>query len=482
MKLESSERDRSDLEHIFHPRSVAVAGVSGDTFGVAHTLLAPFLRTGFKGPIYPLNPHGGDIWGLTIHRSLDEVPGPVDYVVVCIPAPLVPQLMEDCVAKGVRAVCIFTAGFSELDEAEGAALEARVVDIARRGGVRVIGPNCWGIYNPRENLCFAPDLPVEGGHVGFLGQSGGNTGYAVRLGCTRGLRFSKVVSYGNACDVNESDLLQYFARDPETRVIGAYVEGARDGRRFLSSLDEAAAAKPVILMKGGVRTAGAEAAASHTGVLVGSETIWDTVARQAGVVTAESVDEMVDAAVAFSFMPAPEGRNVAIIGGGGGVAVLSADACERAGLQVPPFPSQVREQLKQLLPPVGTILRNPIDTQWIITVSPENLARIVEVLDRWDGCDVVLAHFPLDIGPVLFHEIGSGALDALVDSVIQAAGKCRKPVALSVHTVAYPQSWELLLKTEQRCIEAGVPFFRSVSSAARALSRVAAYHQARASR
>lgn len=475
------KRNSSDLDHIFHPRSIAVAGVSGGSFGVGSTLLAPLLRGGFRGPIYPLNPRGGEVWGLEIFRSLDEVPGPVDYVIVSIPAPLVPQFMENCVTKGVKAVSIFSAGFSETGKAEGAGLEAEIVDIARRGAVRVLGPNCWGIYNPREKLCFSHDFPIEAGHMAFVGQSGGNCGYAVRLGFARGLRFSKVVSYGNACDVNESDLLQYFGRDPETHVIGAYVEGVRDGRRFLKSLREAAAAKPVILIKGGARTAGAEAAASHTGALVGSEGIWDTVVRQAGVVSAETVEEMVDTALAFSSMAAPRGRNIAIVGGGGGVAVLSADACERAGLNVPPFPPAVRDELRRLLPPVGTILRNPIDTQWIITVSPENLARIIEMLDRWEGCDVVLAHFPLDIGPMLFHEVGSSALEALVDSVVQASKRCRKPVALSLHSVAYPQSWELLLRIEQRCIEAGIPFFRSVSAAATAISGAVGYYEAKAS-
>ena len=476
----SSSKERSDLEHIFHPRSVAVAGISSKSGGLAFTLLAPLLRCGFKGRVYPLNPKGGEIWGMKLYSSLKEIPEPVDYVIVCIPAHLTLKLMEDCVAKGVKVVSLFTAGFSELGDAEGARLEDRIVEIARQGGIRVLGPNCWGIYNPKENLCFSHDFSTEAGHVGFLGQSGGNSGYAIRLGCARGLRFSKVVSYGNACDINESDLLEYFAHDPETKVIGAYIEGVKDGRRFLRVLDEAAKAKPVIIIKGGRKMAGAEAAASHTGAMVSSEAIWDTIFKQKGVISVDSIDEMVDVALTFLNMPVPQGRNTAIIGGGGGVAVLAADACERAGLTVPRFTPEIRRKLQQLLPTVGTILRNPIDTQWVITVTPQQLSQITNILAQWDGCDLLLAHYPMDIGPILFHEIGSASLDALIDSIIQTARTCTKPVAVALHAVAYPQSWEILLKTEQRCIEAGLPVFRSVSSAARAISRFIQYYEDRA--
>lgn len=476
----SSSKERSDLEHIFHPRSVVVAGISSKGGGIALALLAPLLRCGFKGRVYALNPKGGEFWGMNIHSSLKDIPGPVDYVIVCIPAHLTPQLMEDCVAKGVKVVSIFTAGFSELGDAEGAKLEARIVEIARRGGIRVLGPNCWGIYNPKENLCFAHDFPIEAGNVGFLGQSGGNSGYAVRIGCVRGLRFSKVVSYGNACDIDESDLLEYFAHDTETKIIGAYIEGVKDGRRFLAALEEAARAKPVIIIKGGRKKAGAEAAASHTGVLVSSETIWDTLLKQKGVISVDSIDEMVDVALAFCNMPVPRGRNTAIIGGGGGAAVLTTDACERAGLIVPTFSPEIRQKLQKLLPPVGTILRNPIDTQWVITVSPQQLSQIINVLAQWDGCDLLLAHYPMDIGPILFHEIGSASLDALIESIIQSSKTCNKPMAVALHTVAYPQSWEILLKNEQRCIQAGIPVFRSVSSAAIALNRFVKYYEDRA--
>ena len=358
--MDSRTQQRSDLDHIFRPRSIAVAGISSEGFSAAHTLLAPLVRCAFKGQVYPLNPSGGEIWGLKIYPSLEDIPEPVDYVIVCIPAHLTPQLVEDCVTKGVKTVCIFTAGFSELGTRQGVELEDKIVDIARGAGMRVLGPNCWGIYHPKDNLCFSGDFSTEPGCFGFLGQSGGNSSYAIRFGCSRGLRFSKAVSYGNACDINESDLLEYFARDPETRVIGAYVEGVRDGRRFLRALGEASRAKPVILIKGGRKTAGAEAAASHTGALVSSEKLWDALLKQKGAIAVDSVEEMVDVALALLHMPAPKGRNTAIIGGGGGVTVLAADACERAGLSVPRFAPQVRKRLHLLPVEVCIILPSKV--------------------------------------------------------------------------------------------------------------------------
>jgi acyl-CoA synthetase (NDP forming) len=416
--IEDSRKSNDGIEYIFHPRSVAVAGVSNKPFTMGQLLLSPFLKCGFKGNIYPLNPNGGKIWGMKIYSSLKEIPGEIDYVVLSIPAPLTPQFMEDCVAKGVKVVSIFSAGFSESAGAEGSMIEARIVEIARRGEIRIIGPNCWGIYYPKEGLSFCSDFSAEAGCVGFIGQSGGNSAYMVRSGYARGVRFSKVISYGNACDLNESDFLEYFAHDPETKIIAAYIEGVRDGRRFLKVLGKASRVKPVVLIKGGKKGAGAVAAASHTGALVSSETIWDTLFKQTGVVGVDSVDEMVDAVLAFLKMPVPMGRNAAIIGGGGGVTVLAADVCERAGLNVPLFSSALRNSLQEFFPPVGTILKNPVDTQWILSITPEQLSNIINLVAGWEEIDVLIVHYAIDIGPLLFHEIDSKPLDALIDSLI----------------------------------------------------------------
>ncbi len=211
--------------------------------------LMSFHHFGLKGHVYPVHPKESEVGGLKCYPSVKDIPGPVDYVFGVIPARFTPQFMEDCVVKVVKVVSFFTAGFSESGEAKGKKLEAEIVQIARRGGIRVIGPNCVGIYCPSAGLSFCADFSRKSGSLSLLCQSGGNTCYLVRAFTTRGVYINKAVSYGNACDINETDLLEYFTHDPETRIITAYIEGVKDGKRFLRVLREAAQAKPVIILK-----------------------------------------------------------------------------------------------------------------------------------------------------------------------------------------------------------------------------------------
>ncbi len=199
----------TDLEYIFHPRSVAVVGVSQNPVQLG--LMRPFITCGFAGPVYPVNRQGGEILGLKVYTSLNDIPGTVDYVVFGTPAPSIPRLLEDCAVKGVKVASLFTAGFGESGNAEGSALQDEICTIARRGGIRLIGPNCLGLYCPAGRISFIPDPPLEPGPVGFIAQSGGNSVYMIRAGAARGLSFSKVVSYGNAADIDESELLDYLA-------------------------------------------------------------------------------------------------------------------------------------------------------------------------------------------------------------------------------------------------------------------------------
>jgi acyl-CoA synthetase (NDP forming) len=272
----STKVDAESLEYIFHPRSVAIIGIPSDQAQpIGSGLLDPFSELEFDGKLYPVNPKGGKWRSLKVYSSLEEIPGPVDYVIVAIPASATPKLIEDCVAKGVKAALFVAAGFSEVGTEEGRRLEEEIVEIARKGGVRIIGPNCFGIYCPKTKLSSGLGFPKECGNVGFISQSGGSYFYTVRAAASRGVRFSKAISYGNACDLNESDFLEYFAQDPDTEVIAAYIEGVKEGRRFLKALEEAAKMKPVIIHKGGYTEAGIKTAASHTGALAGENVIWD---------------------------------------------------------------------------------------------------------------------------------------------------------------------------------------------------------------
>ncbi len=275
-------------------------------------------------------------------------------------------LLDDCAAKKVKVVQFFTAGFSETGEEEGRRLEREMVKKARQGGFRIIGPNCIGVYSPANNMPFGPAPHLgEVGTVAVISQSGGHAGSILEIGVTRGIHFSKIVSFGNGCDLDSVDYLEYFAADPETTIIGAYLEGVKQGQRFFELAREISKTKPLVIWKGGKTEAGAEAAASHTGALAISESIWSAVLRQAGVVKVESLEELADTLLTFQHYPPFLGDSVAIIaglaGGGGGESVSSTDACASAGLDVPPFTEETRRRLKPILPQAGSILRNPLD-------------------------------------------------------------------------------------------------------------------------
>jgi acyl-CoA synthetase (NDP forming) len=289
------------LEYIFHPRSIAIVGISADLpkLWIKRVYLESLIKNGYPGQVYLVNPKGGEMDGLPIYRSLKDIPGPVDHAVISVPAAYTPKIMEDCRDIGVKVAHIFASGFAETGETDRIELQNRLVAIARQGNMRIIGPNCLGLFYPRGKIGLSPDLSMEPGPIGFLCQSGGNVTFMARHAASRGLRFSKIVSYGNACDIDECDLLDYFASDPETKVIAAYIEGAHDGVRLLKVLKRAAAAKPVVVFKGGFSPDGLRAAASHTGSLAGADKVWDGLLRQVGAIRVYSIEEMVDVLVAL---------------------------------------------------------------------------------------------------------------------------------------------------------------------------------------
>ena len=271
----------SELRPIFYPRTLAVVGVSRDEAKFGSLFLRALLDFGFKGRIYPVHPEGGEILGLKAYPSVRDIPEPVDLAAIMVPAPHVPAVLEDCLAKGVPGAEVFTSGFSETGDERAAALERELARIARRG-IRIVGPNCFGIYCPGGGLTLLPggNFQRESGPVGFITQSGGHAVEFAREGRGRGIRFSKVISYGNGCDLNESDLLEYMAQDDETRIIAMYLEGPRDGRRFARLVKELAPRKPVVIWKAGLTRTGGRAVRSHTASLAGEEAVWEAFFRQ----------------------------------------------------------------------------------------------------------------------------------------------------------------------------------------------------------
>ena len=349
------------LEEILNPQSIAVVGASGNPNARGFDFIQPLLKFGYKGKLYPVNPKYSEVLGLKAYPSIKEIPGFVDYVISCVPASAVLDLLADCSQKGVKAVHLYTARFSETGRRDAAELEQEILRQARKDGIRLIGPNCIGVYYPGKGLSFDHTFPRESGPVGVASQSGGAARNLVYLATMRGIRFSKVISYGNALDFNESDFLDYFSEDPETEIIVMYIEGVKDGRRFFQSLRNAASAKPVIIIKGGRGKSGARTIASHTASLASSMTTWETLVAQAGAVSAKSLEETIDTAVAFTFLPPISGRSVGIAGGGGGDSVLGADQCEEAGFDVIPLPEDMRAEIKRNGFPIWDWIGNPAD-------------------------------------------------------------------------------------------------------------------------
>jgi acyl-CoA synthetase (NDP forming) len=463
-----------DLEYIFHPRSIAIVGVSRDPSSYAtSSFLKPLIQFGYEGKTYPVNPKVSEILGVKAYPSILDIPSPVEYVICCIRAELTPELMKECVTKGVKVIQLFTSGFSETGQEKGIRMERQIAEIARHGGIRVIGPNCMGIYCPGSRISFDPSFPKESGSFGFLCQSGGNSIELVQLGDARGIRFSKVVSFGNACDLNEADFMEYFAHDPQTEVIVGYLEGMKEGLRFINSLREAASAKPIIMLKGGEGEAGIEAVASHTGALAGNSAVWDSLFRQLGIIQVHDLEELVDLLLLFQHLKPPRGRRLGLVGTGGGRGVLATDSCEREGIAVPPFPEAVRRKLRELAPEEtypGTSVRNPVDSAGL-DWNPNIFSQILKTMADYDGLDFILAYTRVTFGTERVAKV--------IDSLTETKRNLAKPIAMVVRHSEEPKTVSYAFEIQNRCHQVGIPTFPSFSRAARAISRFIQYHEQR---
>jgi acyl-CoA synthetase (NDP forming) len=487
---------------MFHPSSIAIVGISEDLpkLWIRRLYFDSLLQTKFPGQIYLVNPKGGELAGFPMYRTLTDVPGPVDHVVVSIPAKYTPALLEECLAKGVKTVHVFSSGYAETGEPDRIDLQNKLVEIARRGNMRIIGPNCLGIYYPKGHIGLSPDFTMEAGSIGYLCQSGGNVDFTVRHATSRGLRFSKVVSYGNASDINECDLLDYFSWDPETKVIAAYIEGISDGRRFAQVLKKAAAAKPVVVFKGGYTAGGLKAAASHTGSLAGADAVWDGLLKQVGAIRVYGVEELVDVLVALVRMTPPKGVNTCVLGNGGGASVMATDEIERAGLRMAPMPPGARERIKQFIDLANSMLRNPIDVSPIAALDGfalladglqrkpvdvlrdraatplgSNWGRLLQIVNEWPELDLVIFQHGFDISPMPIDDfIVAGSTGPLV----LAARELNMPKALVLHSMGNDQAWRASESLRALAAEFGLPLFLSMRAAASAVRKLIDFNRA----
>ncbi|MCX8176333.1 MAG: CoA-binding protein, partial [Candidatus Bathyarchaeota archaeon] len=353
-----------ELKPLFYPNSVAVVGATETVGKYGFNTFFNLLSGGFKGKIYPVNNRVDKVLGFKAYKSVKDIPEDLDLVVVVVPALQVPVVIEDCVEKNVKACIVISAGFRETGD-EGKKLEDEVVNIARRGGVRVVGPNCMGIFNTTVNLnVLMASIPLDfssfKGKISFVSQSGNLGTNMVIWGLIRGIGFNKFVSSGNEADLTCEDFIEYFSCDPETKVIMAYVEGFKPNSRFPRLAKEVTRKKPLVILKTGATEAGAKAARSHVGAMAVRDEIVDALFKQTGVIRVHSVEEFFDTAVALANQPLPRGKRVGIVTTGGGWGVVCADTCGKLGLEVPSLSRETIEKIDGLLPSYWS-KSNPVD-------------------------------------------------------------------------------------------------------------------------
>ncbi len=431
------------LDFLFRPKAVAVVGASREPGKVGHTVLENLLSAGFRGSIYPVNPKAQEILGLKAYPSVSAIPGEVELAVIAIRAPLVPQVIEECGKKGVRAAVILSAGFRETGR-EGAQLEREVLTKAQKFGLRIVGPNCLGVLDTyaRLNVTFAAVKPLRGA-VGFFSQSGALCLHLLEWSRAEKVGLSRFVSLGNKCDVSEVECLRALGEDPHTRVILGYLEGIDDGRAFVEVAREVSRKKPVVIFKSGVTGAGARAASSHTGSLAGSEQAFSAAVKKARVIRAATLQEFFDQALFFALQPPMKGPAVAVLTNSGGPGIVAADAIERSALEIPTLGPETVDKLRKILPPYAAFY-NPVDVAG--DADAERYEKALQILledPKINGILIILSHTatvdPAEVAERIIRKKGKKPLTACFlgkESVRKGAGLLKRK---GVPVFPYPE-------------------------------------------
>jgi acetate---CoA ligase (ADP-forming) len=471
--LLSEMRDRlsaaASIRPFFRPNAVAIAGASRDSSSIGYRILDELLRAGFTGPVYAVNPNAPEVHSIKAYVSVRDVPAPLDLVIIAVPRDAVPAVVDDCAARGVRALVVITAGFSEAGTS-GRELQDELLRKVRGYGMRMIGPNCMGLLNAdpqvRLNASFSPVFPTAG-NLAMSSQSGALGLAVLALASERQIGFSTFISVGNKADVSGNDLLQYWETDNQTGVILLYLESFGNPRRFARIARRVGRSKPIVAVKAGRTRSGRRAAGSHTAALAANDVAVDALFRQTGVVRAETIDGLFDIASLLGSQPLPRSRRVAIVTNAGGPGILCADACEAGGLSIAEFSEAVQKQLRAFLPPAATVT-NPVDM--VASAGPDSYRRTIQTVLASSNIDsLVVIYIPVDRGDTepFAEAIRSGIEEG------RAAGGDGKPVLACLMTSAMRQE---ILQTRDEI----VPVYAFPEAPAMALAKCAAYAEWRA--
>jgi acyl-CoA synthetase (NDP forming) len=396
IEVEMPSLPKTDFELLFNPKSIALIGASTNMGKWGAIVFLNIKLGGYAGRLHPVNPREDTIFGHKAYARITEIPEPIDLAIIAIPASLTLGAIHDCLAKGVRMAIVITSDFSETGE-EGARLEREMVETARAGGLRLVGPNTMGIFSATASLtALMPPVRPRKGSVSLISQSGNIGTQMMAWGEKYAVGFDKYVSSGNEGDLRAEDYVAFFGTAPDTRVILAYIEGLDDGREFWEIAKQITRHKPIIAFKGGKTGAGARAARSHSGAMAGSREIYESAFRQAGIIWAATTEEMLEWSAAFSRLPLPRGNRVGILTRGGGWGVIAADACNEIGLEVPPLEEKLIRALDPLMPAYWS-KGNPVDMA--ASMSMDAYLQSLEALVAWEKVDAVIS-LSGDAGPL----------------------------------------------------------------------------------
>ena len=455
-------------EAAFNPRSIALIGASAKPGKLGYILMRNLLE-GYPGTLFPINPGEKEIMGHLAYPRLQDAPDQVDLAVISLPPEACVEAMRDCAQAGVEVALVLSGGFAEVGP-EGYARQEALLEAAHAGGVRLIGPNCFGLYNCNLglNASMGLGLPPKGGDISLVTQSGAYGMAIFGLAQERRLRFAKILSHGNKADLTDHEILDYFAHDDETRVLCLFLESVSDGRAFYEALARTAQRKPVVITRTGRSTAGRRAAASHTAALTGDVTAFVTAVRQAGAILAESGLEMVDIAEGLSRQPLPPGRRVGIITNSGGTGVELTDLCEQFGLSVPELPQTTQARISPLIPSYASP-RNPVDVTPAWARFPAMYAGSIEALYECEEVDIVM--------PILLQR--SALMRENVEAVRDAVLRCQRERGIAKPTYVCWVVGSEGMENQAILQEAGIPIYEWPERTARTVGAIVAHAEVR---
>jgi acyl-CoA synthetase (NDP forming) len=450
------------MDAIFKPKAAAVIGASDNPGKLGSHVMRSLTEGGYQGRIYPVNPGKNEIMGIKTYPSLLQVPESVDLSIIVLPAESVPKTFQECREKGVKGIVLITAGFKEIEDKRGETLQREITELANQYGMKVIGPNTFGVVNLHLplNASFTPEFSrVDKGGIAFVSQSGGMSHLTGFLSMRSQTGFSKIIGLGNRCNVDFDEMTEYLMEDPETSVIALYMEGMDHPRRLMEVAERARGKKPILSYKVGRSATGDKASQFHTGSLAGKHEIYEAAFRQSGILTVQSSEELLDAAKALALSSLPEGNHVAVLSGQAGPGMAACDVCETEGLVLPSFSTETQQKIESLLPPLA-IRTNPVDMgpAWYDSGAIKGIVHAVLEDKQVDA--VILC--------IMFASANRASVGILADLLLQPREK--KPV---ICCISAPKGiWDEEIK---RLEASGIPNFPTPERAAKALSNMLRY-------